>query len=902
MHAMRAPRPMGRPKLAPMPPDLSLPPMPTHGCKPFVAQREGVAAYDVPLREGSSGPLPAPGGAPNTWSPCLPHPPRCERRHKHRRARTQPPAQKCPAAADAGDSSAGGAEEGDAAARADDAVPSPRKGYLATFPSFSPRQGGQKPSLVGEIEAYIERELRAYGDGDPPPTPGTQARYHIFRNAMNMFKHRFQSYDGFLSAFLREVDSYIKANFAHNSELTKMQQALADEAVAREEALQEAERRHERAMRDFRHQMQQTKLENLLSVSMERLEEQVGELELRCKRLEWENKELIQRNAALTQRMTQERSEVESRRSTAHEASVRRMLPPDGARKLDSFVNSLGRCLMLSLRAVEERRREAESAQQPAAVNAALQRKLTELREHYAEALDKVRQLRKQRDDARQSLHTAEAAVRRLEAAAEESAGQAAARLTRENEILQQRLRNCEQELASERKEFQEVLLRAQRKMGRVRQLYDDSSGSIVGGLLAAELRALGRQGLYGMGSGSDVPRWQRSALADPIPFVLPSIEEAQRQVASFFVAKRQYEQRAAPLPADCMLLLWAKGDAPLPGEEPPAWLGALDPVQQARVVGLVHAAQRYEYESPELAMFLACMHGTLSTECWADAETAAECFGEALARASETRCSAVVAACRAVAETCAARSVTACASLVTSLCPDKATMGRQAPAPAEGLLGWGPPGEKAAQLLRMQHYDECRGFALRVEERLREHARQAQKRRRSVGADAGGRPARPWGQARPPRDELLSIHPSELVPLVRSVDPEHPREPLLVAARVAATAAAAAAPGAKRRKESHSPRRGSRSPAPDPLEAPPSPSPVPVAADEDAPVPLEPFIVALRTGYVWRRRTPQTRLEDLLPLAHPPEPAAQQSTWASGKLPSPAPDSAPAVASGFGT
>eukprot|EP01065_Artemidia_motanka_P030372 TRINITY_DN36390_c0_g1_i1.p1 TRINITY_DN36390_c0_g1~~TRINITY_DN36390_c0_g1_i1.p1 ORF type:complete len:903 (+),score=270.00 TRINITY_DN36390_c0_g1_i1:57-2711(+) len=869
------PRPIRRPQLAAMPQDTSLPPVPELGTKPRM-RKAGVASYDVGLVAGSSGPLPAPGRANVAGFVHMPRPPG-DRGRAARRARTLPSRTEPSESEDE--------QEGEERRK--------RRAQLSTFPSTGLRGSWAKPALLVELEEYLSAECSAVErDLGEPPEPGSQLRYRIYRNALEKFKQTFQTYDEVLSRIVREFDEYVDKNFVPTSELVKLRREVEGEKRAKEDALRNQERQHKDELRQVVRKVQQTRIDNLLSVDMERLQQKVRDLEHRVERLSWENRQLIERNGALSARLQESiRGEplADDKRESADGA--RMSFPPGGAAKLDSFVNNLGKCLMLSLRALEERRREEAQAMHPATVNSDMQKKLAELRAELADAQAKMQELRHDRDSARRHKHAAEKGLKRMKDAAE-TGDDGASRFAIATAEMEKRAEKAEHALARERARSGEQLVRMQQRMSRMQELTGTGSAA-VSGLLVAELRAAGRQGLYGYGSGSDVPRWLRSAVSQPLPFVLPSYDEAVEAARSFFQARLKHEETGLFVPPEYFLLLHAKvGDSDDGKQEAPQWLGALEPARQATVYTLLHAAQRYEYESPDLSMFLACMHGRLSADCWADGEGYVEAFSAALSRLAAEGKPAGVAACRAVAEVCGALPKQACAAIVASLCSDpQASAG---PAPGGGLSGWGTAGSKTAQLLRMQHFDGCRGFALQIEERVRELSRQRRKRDSETTERRGwfGAP-RDWGNPKPPKDDAHTVfQPSQLVALVRELDPEHPREPLQRLARVCAMRS-----GSSRRRGT-SPGPGSLSPgAPrrasrvrPSLTVETGNSPRSSSIDEEAPLPVDAVVSVIRTQYVWRRCTPLTHVEDLLPLvATSDQPSA-----------GPAADAAPARTEGF--
>eukprot|EP00756_Hemistasia_phaeocysticola_P045207 Hpha_TRINITY_DN18970_c0_g1::TRINITY_DN18970_c0_g1_i1::g.17614::m.17614 len=454
MHGV-GPRPMRRPQLSTLEDDHTLPPVPIRGRKPRAPRRTLLADYDVGIQPGTAAPLPAPGrGNITVTSDITPRPPRKNRRTpggSMRYASLPPPRTK--------------------------EVPEGLggEGQLGR-PDVVREALSRGPALVKKLEDFIAKECQAASEETGElPRPGSEVSYYAHRVALERFMECFETYKGFLGRVAREFDSYVKCNYVSVSELRRIEKGIEEErqnSAAREEV---AQKRHREELRQVVKSVQQTRIDNLLSVEVERLQQRARELEERLKRTEWENRQLIERNGNLTLRI-QEREPERRPAAEAESGGNSLSLPPNTVPKCDNFVNGLSRCLMLSLRALEERRREEALQKQNSGGVAGLQERLGELRVELLATQDALRGAHAERDAALRAANEARAETRTLATAASGSSDERVQRLAHELDHASNRLSAAEVLIARERVDFKAALLRMQAKMSRVRALCSDAA------------------------------------------------------------------------------------------------------------------------------------------------------------------------------------------------------------------------------------------------------------------------------------------------------------------------------------------------------------------------------------------------------------------------------------------
>ena len=155
---------------------------------------------------------------------------------------------------------------------------------------------------------------------------------------------------------MREFDYCITASYEKAGENDSLRKHLLDEAnqkvcyfcamkistkryvtittSTQELAIAEMERTHREELMVILQEAQKTRIDNLLSSPIETLNKEIQKYKSQAQSLEWENKQLIERN----------------RHSAADDSSdVEGSLPSDIVRKLDTFIVSLSQTVMQSL-------------------------------------------------------------------------------------------------------------------------------------------------------------------------------------------------------------------------------------------------------------------------------------------------------------------------------------------------------------------------------------------------------------------------------------------------------------------------------------------------------------------------------------------------------------------------
>ena len=296
--------PIRRQYLSPIPDDFALPDV--CPARPFV-RKQPLAEYDVKLQPGTAGVLPP-----------------------------APPSRMSLDAATPTRGHQGSARVVRKAAQAVAQYPNPASDV--------------KPALLAAIERYIKDEKKSIEEATGHPLePGSETSYWVHRNALFLYKSHMKSYEEILSTVIREFDACFRSIQDKAGELARVKAEVLDERHSRDLRIAEMERCHKTEIAAILKDVQKTRVDNLLSVEVDRLRDAIAQRETQLSAAAWENSQLMDVNA----RLQKECDELmdRQRQSPFVSASLRDLqsIPVS----VDSFVTSLSSSLMAALQVIK---------------------------------------------------------------------------------------------------------------------------------------------------------------------------------------------------------------------------------------------------------------------------------------------------------------------------------------------------------------------------------------------------------------------------------------------------------------------------------------------------------------------------------------------------------------------